>query len=303
MKTSLEHLPQQKQRELQRVIEIIHEEFEQAHLLATSSLRKKGRILKIILFGSYARGGWVDEPHTASGYQSDYDLLIIVSQKKLTDVEYWYPADDRFIRDSTIKPLVNFIVHSLEEVNSALSEGQYFFSDIKTDGVLLYDLPGHHLVDYKPLDPVDAHKIAKRHFEQWFKSATEFHDDFARNIELGRNNKAAFYLHQATENLYTAILMVLTNYRPNSHNLKFLRALTEGLDQRLADAWPRVRRRDRATFELLREAYVKARYSEHYEITNEQLEWLGGCAERLRALTNEICNERLASLAKAAEKS
>jgi predicted nucleotidyltransferase len=44
--------------------------------------KKKGRILKIILYGSYARGGWVDEPHTAKGYQSDFDLLIIVSDKR-----------------------------------------------------------------------------------------------------------------------------------------------------------------------------------------------------------------------------
>lgn len=303
MKTSLDHLPHQRRRELERVVEIIHEEFERAHVLATSSLRKKGRILKIVLFGSYARGGWVDEPHTPGGYQSDYDLLIIVSHKKLTDVEYWYPADDRLIREPTIKPLVNFIVHSLEEVNAALSEGQYFFSDIKTDGVLLYDLPGHHLADYKPLDPVDAHKVAKGHVKQWFKSATEFVQGYEDALTRGNLNKAAFDLHQTVEHLYTALLTVLTNYRPNSHNIKFLRSLTEDLDQRLVDAWPRVHRRDRAAFELLREAYVKARYSEHYEITKEQLEWLGVCADRLRALTDEICNEHLASLKKASEKS
>lgn len=65
--------------------------------------RKLGRILKIVLFGSYARGGWVDEPHTAKGYQSDFDLLIVVNQKELTDrVDYWEKADERLSREREI---------------------------------------------------------------------------------------------------------------------------------------------------------------------------------------------------------
>jgi len=47
-----------------------------------------GLLLKIILFGSHARGGWVDNP--ARGYHSDYDLLIVVDHEDLTDVaEFW----------------------------------------------------------------------------------------------------------------------------------------------------------------------------------------------------------------------
>ena len=80
MKTSLEHLPPRKRRELARVVEILHEEFDDAVKLATSERKKRGRILKIILFGSYARGDWVDEPHTKKGYRSDYDILLLYSR-------------------------------------------------------------------------------------------------------------------------------------------------------------------------------------------------------------------------------
>lgn len=83
--------------------------------------------MKIILFGSYARGSFVDEPHTMKGYRSDFDLLVIVNNRKLTDfAEYWYKAADRLIRDSFIETPVSFIVHSLREVNTNLREGQYF---------------------------------------------------------------------------------------------------------------------------------------------------------------------------------
>ena len=297
MKTDLDHLPARKQRELGRVVEILHEEFEDALRLALSARKKRGRILKIILFGSYARGGWVDEPHTAKGYMSDYDLLVIVNDKKLKDVaDYWYKAEDRLIHEPAIKTPVNFVVHTLDEVNNALAQGQYFFSDIKKDGIALYDLKGHTLAEAKVLTAEEAHDIAAEHFETWFTSAEEFFDDFERNVELRRTKKAAFYMHQATENLYACLLLVLTNYSPATHNIKCLRSLAEDIDARLRDVWPADTRLARRSFELLKQAYVKARYSKHYKITEEELTWLGERVEKLQALAKEVCEERLAEL-------
>jgi predicted nucleotidyltransferase len=128
MRTGLDHLPAQKQRELERVVQIIFEEFENALVLAKHQWKKRGRIDKIILYGSYARGGWVDEPHTAKGYQSDFDLLIIVNDKRLTDrVDYWLTLEDRLNRElgitKTLRTPVNFILHTLQEVNDGLAHG------------------------------------------------------------------------------------------------------------------------------------------------------------------------------------
>src|SRR3546814_10025457 len=63
------------------------------------------------------------------------------------------------------------------------------------------------------------------------------------------------------ERLYHCVLLVCTFYTPHVHNLGFLRTQAERIDMRLVDAWPRERREDRARFEKLKEAYVKARYS------------------------------------------
>src|SRR3546814_5390444 len=82
MRTDPDHLPPQKQHELERVVSIVFDEFSDALALAKHEWKKKARILKIILYGSYARGTWIDEPHTAKGYQSDFDLLIIVNDKR-----------------------------------------------------------------------------------------------------------------------------------------------------------------------------------------------------------------------------
>lgn len=90
------HLPERKQRALARVVDILHEEFQDALKDSAAEFKKMGRILKVILFGSHARGDWVDEPHTLEGYRSDYDLLVIVDNRKLSDfATYWYKATDR----------------------------------------------------------------------------------------------------------------------------------------------------------------------------------------------------------------
>ncbi|WP_205679332.1 hypothetical protein [Brevundimonas lutea] len=58
---------------------------------------------------------------------------------------------------------------------------------------------------------------------------------------------------------------------PRSHNIKFLRSLAEDVDRRLTAAWPWEARADRCRFELLKRAYVEARYSDQYDVTPENL--------------------------------
>jgi len=97
MKTSLDHLPAAKQRELEHIKAVLMREFEAAIAGGTQPWRRNGRILKLILFGSFSRTDWVDEPQ--NGYQSDWDLLIVVSHEKLTDIaDYWFVAEDKLLR-------------------------------------------------------------------------------------------------------------------------------------------------------------------------------------------------------------
>ena len=49
-------------------------------------------------------------------------------------------------------------------------------------------------------------------------------------------------------------------------------------------------------FEKLKAAYVKARYSRHYRITEEELTWLGEQVEELGRAVHAICSERIAQI-------
>jgi predicted nucleotidyltransferase/HEPN domain-containing protein len=301
MRSSLDHLPPHKQRELERIVQIIFEEFEDVLALATQDWKRKGRISKIILYGSYARGGWVDEPHTAKGYQSDYDLLIIVNDDRLTDrAEYWSKLDDRLIRElsvtKTLRTPVNFIIHSNGEVNAGLSQGRYFFMDVARDGIALYQAVDDELPEPQPKTPHAALEMAREYYDEWFPSAESFVRGFRYALNDGDLKKAAFDLHQATERFYHCALLVCTFYTPHVHNLAFLRTQAERIDPRLIDAWPRETKVDRSRFEKLKEAYIKARYSKHYQITVAELDWLGARVAALAEIVAAVCLERISQL-------
>jgi predicted nucleotidyltransferase/HEPN domain-containing protein len=305
MKTSLDHLPGAKQRELERVVRILFEEFADATAIATSDWKKQARILKVILYGSYARGGWVDEPHTAKGYQSDYDLLVIVNHEKLTDrAEFWSSAEDRLNRELAItkelKTPVNFIVHTLGEVNDGLSQGRYFFIDIARDGIALYQSDDTDLPEPQPKTPAQALALAQEYFEEWLPSAAEFFGSAQHSITQGWLKKAAFDYHQATERYYHCVLLVCTFYAHHVHNLAFLRTQAERIDPRLIEVWPRETKVDRARFEKLKDAYIKARYSKHFRITEDELAWLGERVAALGQVVETICSERIEALERAA---
>ena len=69
------------------------------------------------------------------------------------------------------------------------------------------------------------------------------------------------------------------------------------------DHLPAVERRDQARlrgwFNTLVEAYVKARYSKHFAIEAEALQWLGDRTAALLALVETACRAHLAKLKRA----
>jgi predicted nucleotidyltransferase/HEPN domain-containing protein len=305
MRADVDHLPQAQQDELARVRQTLLDEFGVAIAGATQPWKKNGKIQKIVLFGSYARNDWVDE--AANGYQSDFDILVIVSHKDLTDVaEYWYVAEDKIERDAAVARPVNIVVHTLDEVNQGLSRGEYFWVDIARDGIALYELPGVELATPKPLTAADAYEMASNYLAQqlpavdrWIKLADVSRAESQTDSEWAKN--AAFNLHQAAETAYTCFLLVRTHYVPRSHNLKFLRSLAEDKEPRLVDAWPRATKLDRRRFELAKRAYVEARYSASYEIGSDDLAAITTAVRTLRDTVEAVSRVWLDALREKAE--
>ena len=303
MKISLDHLPEGKQRELAHVVERVREGFARATAQRTQPRYRNGKLLKIILFGSYARGDWIEDP--VGRYFSDFDLLVVVNHEDLTDIaEFWEKAETELLADlsagTVLRTPVSLIYHSLDDVNEKLGLGRYFFMDILRDGILLFEEPGHPFIEPRPLSPEQALKETQDYFDEWIESAEGFLDTARYAASQGRPKEAAFQLHQATERFYHTLFLVRTLYSPKTHNLNRLRDLAEELEPSLKVVWPRNSRFEKRCYALLRDAYVKARYSRSYRITDEQLAWIAERVTLLQSLVREACETRIETLAKAA---
>ncbi|MDV3256641.1 MAG: HEPN domain-containing protein [Sphingomonas sp.] len=254
MKASLDHLPEGKRRELGHVVDVIREGFDFAIARRTMPKIRGGKLLKIILFGSYARGDWVEDP--VGRYFSDYDLMVVVDREELTDVaEFWGKTEDRLLAELSsgekLRTPVSIIYHDIDEVNEKLRLGRYFFMDIVREGIVLFEEPGHPFAEPRPLTPEQALQETRDYFEEWFESAAQFVRQYQHAIDDGAGKVAAFQLHQAVERFYHCLLLVRTLHSPKSHNLNRLRQLAEEMEPRLKVVWPRGTKFERRCFELL----------------------------------------------------
>ena len=107
---------------------------------------------------------------------------------------------------------------------------------------------------------------------------------------------AAFQLHQATERYYTTILLVYTDYRPKEHDLERLNLRVKNCDPRFA-VFPQDTDEEKRLFELLRRAYVDARYKmEEYSVSREELEYLAEKVEELKGVVERLCGEKIGEI-------
>ena len=294
VRKDIDHLTGAQRRQLERAVVILREEFAKAIKGKGWTRTRQGRILKIILYGSMARGKPVRDLGT--GYRSDFDLLVVVNHPDLADDEWWYGAKDGLDLEASLGAVrypYNLVVHDLQDVNDQLHRGRPFFVDVNRDGIILYEYDTKALAKPGNLTAEEKLEEARGHFEQWFGYSREYSDTAAWHVQQKVYRLAAFNLHQAVESAYHAVLLTLTLYSPKLHNIKTLRSWSESLDPRLIEAWPRKTRQDRRAFNQIQRAYVEARYSKHYRITKELLAEATADVERLQAIVKTVCEERL----------
>ena len=95
--------------------------------------------------------------------------------------------------------------------------------------------------------------------------------------------------------------MVFTGYKRKAHDLKKLHDEAAPLHPALRDVLPRATPEDAHLFDLLRRAYIDARYDQSYRITAEELAALGERVKAFAAVVERVCREKIAGLRAAAE--
>ncbi len=265
----------------------------------------KNKVAMIILFGSYARGNWIKdsyvEGHITYSYQSNLDIMIVTKNSRYGG--YQGNSLKKKIKDSLEKaglgwrpfltPPVTIILETIQHVNEELEKSRYFFSDIKKEDILLYDTGKFTLAEPKDLNQKERKKIAKDDYEEWFPQGSSFLRYARDATQNGDLKLAVFLLHQATENFYSAILLVFTGYKNKIHNIEILGSLAGNYSDELLKIFPCDTKERNDCFVLLQEAYVKARYDKKYKITEEQLLYLINRVKKLKTVTEELCQARI----------
>ncbi|OGV48815.1 MAG: hypothetical protein A2X49_07380 [Lentisphaerae bacterium GWF2_52_8] len=290
MKKSLADLPEKKKIELERLKGIILEKVPDTQM--------------IILFGSHARGDWVEERYMRDeegmGYEyvSDFDVLVVTGKRSTAENRsIWDDVENKYLRSfNRYATPPSLITHNISYLNDKIDKGWYFFTDIKKEGILLYDSGNHKLARIRKLNREEYLERAKEDFTVWFGNAKDFYMQYENAYRKRKYRNAAFQLHQATEHAYHAILLTFTGYKPKCHNLKKLGKWASAHEFELKKVFLQKTEEERRLFELLVEAYIGARYKRSYSITKSELEYLGKCVKKLHSLTKKICKTKLSNL-------
>jgi HEPN domain-containing protein/predicted nucleotidyltransferase len=279
MRTSIDHLLPGRRKLVEDITHIIIDEIQPE---------------KIILFGSYARGNFVEHRYTDKDrilyeYISDCDFLAIVTQLE----EREYILEEKLnSKTSNFRQPVNIIVHDKQFINESLSEGWFFFSDVVKEGILLYDSSNEPLTTARLLTDEETRIRRQSYFGQWIKRSVEFRIDARNAFDRGSLNNAIFYLHQSAESLYYTMLLVHTSYKPKTHHLYKLRNQTKRLSKELFLFFNLANsNEDIRLFELLKRGYIDARYNGNYAISKEDLAVLLEKVDAMEDIVTRSCQD------------
>lgn len=265
---------------------------------------KEIEIEKIILFWSYAKGTFVekDVTHTQNYpeiFRSDFDIMVITKKDLWEEAGgMWVYIEDKISKKKHIETPFTILLEDLNHVNTMLSMGRYFYSDVKKEWVLLFDASWVELAERKILTKEERLEMMKEDFELWFPQWEVFFENFKSNLAKADKwdiylKNAAFQLHQAAESYMTAYLLVKTMYKEKTHDLRHLYIDMMRNDEVFRDWFNLKDEKEFFLFELLRDAYVRARYDKHYKIIKEELEFLQKKVIILRDRVERLCKEEI----------
>lgn len=287
MNTSIEHLPEGRQEEIRKITEVI-KDFVNPD--------------KIILYGSRASGKFVEDRYEKNGiiyyYISDYDIAIITNKTNLKE----YEVENEILRNIKVKPDLNIVMYDIDYFNEALKKGKYFYVTIYEDGILVYDKGEVDLVKPAPLSMEQVRANAQEDYDYW-KPRINLYYEFAQDLlnkpiaTKTTTNMAAWFLYQTIEGLYSVILLVFTGKKPKLHNLLKYRNAVKGFSKELDTIFPFPTndKYEYNLFDLLKRAYIGAKYKKEYEITEKEVLEIKKRLKLMMDITDELCFKRIES--------
>ena len=158
---------------------------------------------------------------------------------------------------------------------------------------MLYDSGNYKLERARKLNFEEIREQAQEYFDEKFNYADDFLSGAKYYYGLEKYKMASFHLHQTCENYFYTLRLVHTLKNSKQHNLSKLLGSTHKYSPELQKTFPRNTKEEKRLFELLRLAYVEARYNSKFVVTKEDIDALFPKVERLRDITKQICQSQI----------
>ena len=207
----------------------------------------------------------------------------------LDNVEDIFFSGKDFDRDTPVQ----FITDDIKALNKYLEEGRYFYTQIKQEGIVLYNSGKYKLSRRRKLNFAEIKEQAQEYFDEKFEKGNFFFDDAVTNKGRERFQMSSFYLHQACENYYYAIRLTFTLRNNKQHNLSKLSSSVRRYADDLGTVFPQNTPEEKQLFVLLKAAYVEARYTPYFVVTKEDIDTLIPKVELLRDIAKRICEAKI----------
>jgi HEPN domain-containing protein/predicted nucleotidyltransferase len=266
---------------------------------AKALILSRAQMEMLVLFGSHTRSDWAED--LESGYLSDMDFLVAVEWPEQTKGDHWALLEQE-LAERFPMTRVSLLVEDVRRVNHEIRAGHFFYGDIANDGVLLVLSRKYELATPKARDPIQRYELTLKYFDYWFRTASEFWHGSVYYAGRKQYPTAAFCLHQAAERYLHGVLLVHQGYKPKSHDLKALSEQTEPYHPALKGALPRTEPADEHIFDLLRRAYIEARYSRSYQLTPDELSAMREMVLDLARRMRMACTAQLTKLSPQGER-
>lgn len=284
MKKSISHLPKARQEDIYYLVSKIRQRLPEVQM--------------IILYGSYATDKYVEydermEFGIPTAFMSDYDILVVIGDGTFKKVQQGLDnIEALYYKNPETQAPVQFILDDIKILNHQLEEGRYFYTQLKKEGIVLYDSGKFKLARRRKLNFKEIQEQAQEYFEDKYHRANVFLKDAKANLNESEFVQSSFYLHQACENYYHSIRLVTTLRSTKQHNLDKLATAVRRYSKELALVFPRDTEEEKRLFELLKAAYIEARYNSKFLVTKEDIEALIPKVELLRDITRCICEKK-----------
>jgi HEPN domain-containing protein len=285
MKTSIKYLPEEKQEDLKYLVGLVLKRIPQTEM--------------IILYGSYATGKYVEydsriEFGIRTTYMSDYDILVVTSGAKDKEVgQKLDNIDAIYYKNPDKQTPVQFINDDIKKLNKDLSDGRYFYTQVKQEGVFLYNSGKFKLERRRKLRYDEIKQQAEEYFEEKYKKANLFYEQAKFMYDKEEYSMSLFNLHQTCENLFYAVRLVFTLENSKQHNLAKLLDSVRKYSDEFEKIFPRKTQEEQRLFNLVKAAYVEARYNPGFVVAKGDIELLMSVIAQLFDLVKRLCPKRI----------